>query len=439
MTDTENFSNSPYQALGSGTFMLALDGGDHDAQRAFASASLDHLNAKTVCALSSVAFMAAAALPLKRRQFDLAELAEQAAVRFVGFLFGFAQADHPLIEEAARAAAYLGLRLPDSGPPLRHPARHPARCDPGNGRVAAKDRRSDRPLSRKNRVRAGRRSRRPPLALGYAGLADCCIMLRNDWGIDPDVNLEKTKTMVARALELDPGLAEAHATRGMVLLNECHLQQSEEEFRKAIELKPSYATAHQWYMHVLCPQLRWDEALEQIEKALELDPLSPIINGNYGTYYFWKREYSKAIVPYSRALELGMKSAHRGPGKHLRENADADDAKREADVFVELLRDAFPLVRMLADTYVAYYEDDKQTVGRLLPELEAHYQEPGMANAYAIALLHFYLGDKDRGFEWLERSYARNEAPISIKLEPDLDGARTDTRYLAILKKLGMD
>ncbi len=108
LTDTENFSNSPYQALGSGTFMLALDGGDHDAQRAFASAYLDHLNAKTVCALSSVAFMAAAALPLKQRQFDLAELAEQAAVRFVGFLFGFAQADHPLIEEAARAA-YLGL------------------------------------------------------------------------------------------------------------------------------------------------------------------------------------------------------------------------------------------------------------------------------------------------------------------------------------------
>ncbi len=108
LTDTRCFSNSPYQALGSGTFMLALDGGDHDAQRKFASAYLDHLNAKTVCALSSVAFMAAAALPLKQRQFDLAELAEQAAVRFVGFLFGFAQVDHPLIEEAARAA-YLGL------------------------------------------------------------------------------------------------------------------------------------------------------------------------------------------------------------------------------------------------------------------------------------------------------------------------------------------
>ena len=108
LTDTKCFSNSPYQALGSGTFMLGLDAGDHDAQRAFASAYLDHLNAETICALSSVAFMAAAALPLKQRQFDLAELAEQAAVRFVGFLFGFAQKDHPLIEAAARAA-YLGL------------------------------------------------------------------------------------------------------------------------------------------------------------------------------------------------------------------------------------------------------------------------------------------------------------------------------------------
>jgi TolB-like protein len=279
----------------------------------------------------------------------------------------------------------------------------------------------------------------PRFALGYAGLADCCIMLRNDWGIDPDVNLEKTKTMVARALELDPGLAEAHATRGMVLLNECHLQQSEEEFRKAIELKPSYATAHQWFVHVLGPRLRWDEALEQIEKALELDPLSPIINDNYGTYYFWKREYSKAIAPYSRSLELGMKSAHGDLANTYGKMRMFDDMRREADAFVELLRDSFPLARMLADTYVAYYEDDKQTVGRLLPELEAHYQEPGMANAYAIALLHFYLGDKDKGFEWLERSYSRNEGPIFIKLEPDLDGVRTDPRYLDLLKRLGLE
>ena len=108
LADTASFSNSPYQALGSGTFMLGLDGGDHKPQRDFAAAYLRHLQPPTIAALAQVAFLAAAVLPLKQRQFDLVELAEQAALRFVGFLFGFAQADHALIETTMRAA-YLGL------------------------------------------------------------------------------------------------------------------------------------------------------------------------------------------------------------------------------------------------------------------------------------------------------------------------------------------
>jgi len=108
LTDTERFSNAPYRELGSGTFMLALDGGDHQPQRDFAAAYLKSLQAPSIAALAELAFLAAAALPLKQRQFDLAELAEQAALRFMGFLFGYAQKDHTLLESSMRAA-YLGL------------------------------------------------------------------------------------------------------------------------------------------------------------------------------------------------------------------------------------------------------------------------------------------------------------------------------------------
>jgi len=115
----------------------------------------------------------------------------------------------------------------------------------------------------------------PGFALGYVGQADCCLILRNNWGIDRAGNLEKAEALVAKALELDPGLAEAHATRGLMLLQEYSLRQAEGELRKAIELKPSYAMAHMWYFLLLTGRLQWEEALEQIEKTLELDPLSP--------------------------------------------------------------------------------------------------------------------------------------------------------------------
>jgi cytochrome P450 len=102
---TVDFSNSPYQALGSGTFMLGLDhGADHTQQHKFARDYL-YCDAPTIEALCSISFMTAAVLPLKQRAFDLADLAEQAALRFVGFLFGFAQADHVLLEGALRKAS----------------------------------------------------------------------------------------------------------------------------------------------------------------------------------------------------------------------------------------------------------------------------------------------------------------------------------------------
>jgi hypothetical protein len=105
---------------------------------------------------------------------------------------------------------------------------------------------------------------------------------------------------------------------------------------------------------------------------------------------------------------------------------------------VELLRGSYPLVRVVADAEIAYLEDDRQTLRRLLPELETHMQET-MSNYYSIACFHFYLGDNDRGLEWLERSYSSREGSLlGIKLDADLDGVRADPRYLNLLGKLGL-
>ena len=121
----------------------------------------------------------------------------------------------------------------------------------------------------------------PGFALGYAGQADCCSLLRSNFRIDAGANLAKAKALANKALELDPDLAEAHTTLGFTFEDERKNREAEEEFRKAIELKPSYATARQWFSQLLRNLWRWDEALKQIEKAEELDPLSPIITANH--------------------------------------------------------------------------------------------------------------------------------------------------------------
>lgn len=277
----------------------------------------------------------------------------------------------------------------------------------------------------------------PGFALGYAGLADCCLGLRQ-WNIDLEANLARAREMVVKALELDAGLAEAHTTKGLTLLFEYNVRQAEEEFKRAIELKPSYATAHQWYMWVLLAQLRWDEALEQIEKAVELDPLSPIINHNHGYYFFSKRDYAKALEPYRRAVELGLKAGAGDVAMTYGKLGMYDDMRREAETYVQLLQATFPLARTAAEIMCAYAVGDEQTIRRSLPELEAHYQEAGL-NAYVVAMFHFYLGANDKGFEWLERSYSRGEdGLIGITYDPDFDRIRAEPRYLELVKRLGL-
>jgi len=51
----------------------------------------------------------------------------------------------------------------------------------------------------------------------------------------------------------------------------------------------------------------------------------------------------------------------------------------------------------------------------------------------------FFLGDVEKGFEWLERAYSNRERGLfNIQFEGYLDGVRTDPRYLDLLKRLGL-
>src|SRR2546425_2895197 len=247
--------------------------------------------------------------------------------------------------------------------------------------------------------------------------------------------------MIAKALEIDRDLAEAHTTKALILLDEVNLRSSEEEFMKAIELKPSYASAHQWYFHLLLPELRWEEALTQIEKALELDPLSQIINLNHAGYFTAKRDYAKALELNKKAVELdpGYALAHFELAGVYGRMRMFDDMRREFMTGVGLVQASYPQVAKLTDAMIAYLEDDKEKVRRLMPELEAHIGEPLSSDALLMAGLCFFLVENDKGFEWLEKSYSRRESSLlSIAVDEMFDAVRADPRYQNLLERLGL-
>ncbi len=277
-------------------------------------------------------------------------------------------------------------------------------------------------------------------ALGYVGLADCNELLAFNWAIDVSSRHERAKALITKALEIDSDLAEAHTTKGLSLAHDFNLREAEEEFRKAIELKPSYATAHQWYYHVLLIQLRWDEALSHIERAVELDPLSQIINLNHASYYLAKGDYTKALELCEKAVELDPSSAfpHFELAAIYGKMKRFDEMERECKIGIGLVQE-YPQVAWYVEAMIAYNEDDQEKVRRLIPNLEAHVGEPVSANATQVAALCFFLGEKDKGFEWLEKSYSRREFEILyVEVNVMFDGIRADPRYQNLLNRLGL-
>ncbi len=282
----------------------------------------------------------------------------------------------------------------------------------------------------------------PDFALGYVGLADCHEILVTNWQADRGIHHEKAREMVARALALDPDLAEAHATNGLVLESDFALPRAEGEYRRAIELKPSYASAHQWYHWNLLAQERWDEAREQIEKAAELDPFSQVINGNLAGYYRARRDYGRALDAAKRAAELNLNT----PSirfflavcyGELKMNSDA---RREAEAAVALSEGTYPYVREITDAFLAYIEDDRETVRRLIPKLEAHLGEPMGSTATDIASFYFWLGEKERGFEWMERARDRLEPFLLMnRADKDFDSVRNDPRFIEFYRSLELN
>ncbi len=104
----------------------------------------------------------------------------------------------------------------------------------------------------------------PNFALGLVGLAD----------VSSDTDRTKAKEYVMRALSLDDGLAEAHATLGYQYLLDCEFAAAERELKRSMELNPNYASAHQWNGSRLMMLGRYDEAFASHRRALDIEPTS---------------------------------------------------------------------------------------------------------------------------------------------------------------------
>jgi TolB-like protein/DNA-binding winged helix-turn-helix (wHTH) protein len=146
----------------------------------------------------------------------------------------------------------------------------------------------------------------PGNAEAWAALAGCYASLGADIGaVDPAKVAPEARAAVAKALELDPNLAEAHGALARIKLwYDWDWAGSEREYRRAIELNPNDSMIHAGYSHYLLVRKRFDEALAENRRALELAPLDILGSMHLAWIYFDAREADQTLAQSKRVLEM---------------------------------------------------------------------------------------------------------------------------------------
>ncbi len=107
----------------------------------------------------------------------------------------------------------------------------------------------------------------PLYAPAHAGLAGGAAQLHMLYPSTDGEQLRIAETASLRALELDPGLAEAHAARGLTLFLSRRVEEAEKEFLLAIEADPSRPEARYFYARACFQQGRHELAARLCREA----------------------------------------------------------------------------------------------------------------------------------------------------------------------------
>lgn len=276
-------------------------------------------------------------------------------------------------------------------------------------------------------------------ALAWAGIADAYSLMGEYTNLSRRELHPKQMEAVNKALEIDGQLGEAHISLGITLmLNEWDWKNAEKELKLGIELSPNYATGHHWYAELLLFLGRTPEAFREIDHAVFLDPLSPAILKDKGIFYYYNRQYDKAIELAQQTLELdpGFITGYRLLTLAYQGKGMFPEAISENQRWGALTGNEKKTEMSLASIYASAGRGDE---AKKLIEDAAATNQLGRNDFRAAAMVYSAIGETEIAFDWLEKSYARHEESLSsLKVDPKFDAIRADPRFNIILRKIGL-
>jgi len=279
----------------------------------------------------------------------------------------------------------------------------------------------------------------PNFALAYVGIAEAYNSMGKNPSAAPKESIPKAKKAALRAIEMDPSLAEAHSALGDALaLYDWDWEGSEREFKKAIEIDPNVSYIRTAYSGTYLTAVgKADEAVRESKRAVELEPLSLIANAVLVGVYVNAGRNEEGLEQAKKTYELdpNFALAKFWLGLAYVANGKYDDALAVTDTSdTTSIGDLTKSVRSLAFAKAGRRKESEALIAEIREAGKSRY-----VRSYLFAWIYAALGDKEKAFAELERSFEDRDCYLGrATVDPFLDPLRDDPRFAGLLKRMGL-
>jgi Flp pilus assembly protein TadD len=239
-----------------------------------------------------------------------------------------------------------------------------------------------------------------------------------------------------RAIVLDDQSTDAHTSYAVALWWQRDWPGADRELRRAIELNPGNANAHGWYSLLLSGMGRQQEALVEGRRSADLDPFNTVAVSIYGRHCYLSRDYDCAVEQYRNSVEISeFPLSYARMAVLYAQKGMRDDATRAIRRAIELAPEHTDFLGDLA--YVQALAGDSSAARESLGRAKRQVMEP-----FSIARAYVAPAEPDSAFAWLEpRTWTWPHR--AVRSDPALDRLRSDPRFAQlsarIEREMGME
>ena len=278
----------------------------------------------------------------------------------------------------------------------------------------------------------------PTYGRAFAKLADAHILLAMTSDVAPKESFPQAKSAAARALAIDPELAEARVSMGIIKFwFDWDWGGAEAEFKRAIAARQPDPSAHTFYGHLLSNMGDHTGALQQMRRALDYEPHSALANALFAQCLYYEGRYDESLAHLQKTLDLDRKLwlTYNMIGRIYGLKGMHADAVQAFDKAAEL---GGSLIVRASVGYTLAVSGNRDEARKILDQLRTR-----AAQAYVppsnLALVHLGLGEHEQALERLEEAVeARDLLLTFLTVEPRWAALSGQPRFKAVLDKVGL-